>query len=60
MKIEERNKGQKLAQTTLWKVFLSCNGGDFMHLVKAETEEDLKQQLCILDVWKYVTKYWEM
>lgn len=41
-----------------WKVFLSCNGGDFFHIVEAETEEDLKQQLCALDIWQYVTKYW--
>ena len=41
-----------------WKVFISCNGGDFMHIVEAETEEDLIQQLSALDIWNYVTKYW--
>lgn len=41
-----------------WKVFFTCNGGDFMHIVEAETEEDLIQQLCALDIWNYVSKYW--
>jgi transcriptional regulator of NAD metabolism len=54
------NKVKEEIKMKKWKLLLSCNGGDFFHIVEAETEEDLKQQLCALDVWKYVTKYWEM
>lgn len=42
-----------------WFVLIEVMGGQFVHYVEAESEEDLKQQLCAIDVWNNVTKYYE-